>query len=829
MPKDTSVEALLKAARKELQSLGESVERLAQSYPEVFEASDLALRLDGFRAAHQEATERLKTPRLSIATIGTTSSGKSTIVNALIGRKLAPIDASEMSGGVLTFLHAGESRVVVEQTKGAVWETGEWTAQTDEEIYNRIRNEVMHPYHEERKKRSLAAPIVSVSSSLLPANDAQLLGIPSGVEIEIIDLPGLKSVQDQTNLTVIQERVKKSFSLVALDYMQVDDEHRGALLIELSKVVDAMGGRAENAMLFILNRVDQRGADDNEISHRIQQLKKEIKDKLKLREVPEVIAFSARPLYYAQCAWGSFPLSREPITSSHARNQFLNALFNDCFNFIWQKSADNTELAQWFLGLAAQLKSGADISDSDLRRFLTYIYDWSGGRELYQALNARIAKSWPEIILAPILLQSIQSCELLTNSIETFSHARKIKSKAEVKAACEEIKNTRKSLKKTIKQTEKGFQKELKDIVNLLKEGTQKEGDADRGIQVRQKAKANEWDGFLDLERAVQEVEIDLVDTLIIPVRDALQSKCSAFNLEDGLREHIGPIYANKIARAYDLAREKLHDFEAHSGYLCKRVQIDNTPQNIKKLEGAERAVIKLYISMREALISRAEFTIQTQAKKLERALSSAVASAEGQLLMICPEEVSTFNFKGNVLAVYKSKICSEPPVLPKDFFKIPPPVEYKKFSQEEVVGKKEYTKNIETGSCLKRKRKKIISEDIKETKEYCEVMLPDADSMARQWGDGIIQMRPKLWDVIGKWIETQLEVVADSFQDSIQEIFDLSNSALEEQLLVIDGDFQAELSKWKQISSDIRKTSNLSKKLQLMVTQEKLIDSREK
>jgi hypothetical protein len=733
-----------------------------------------------------------------------------------------------MSGGVLTFLHTSESRVVVEQTEGSVWETGEWTAETDEEIYNRIRNAVMHPYHEERKKRSLAAPIVTVSSSLLPSNDAQLLGIPSGVEIEIIDLPGLKSIQDKTNLTVIQERVKKSFSLVALDYMQVDDEHRGALLIELSKVVDAMGGRAENAMLFILNRVDQRGTDDNEISHRIQQLKKEIKDKLKLSEVPEVIAFSARPLYYAQCAWGSYPLNGESITSPQNRNQFINSLFNDCFNFIWQKTADDKELMQWFLGLAAQLKGGTDISECDLRRLLTYMYNWSGAKELYQALNARIAKSWPEIILTPILLQSIQRCSLLTDSIETFCQARKIQSKAEVKAACEEIKNIRKSLKKTIKQTEKGFQKELKDIVSALKEGTQT-GNADVGSQVQQQAEANEWSGFEDLEEAVKEVEIDLVENLIIPVRDALKSKSSAFELEDTIRAYVGAVYANDIARAYDLAREKLHDFEENPGYLCKRVQVDDTPQEIKKLENAERAVVKLYISMRKALISRAEFTIQSQVKKLERALSSAITSAEEQLLLICPDEVSRFNFKSNVLAVYKSKISNEPPTLPKDFFKLPPPGEYKKFSQEEITGTKEYTKTIETGSCLKRKRKKTILEDIKDTKNYCEVMLPDADNMARQWGDGITQMKPRLWDVISNWIETQLEVVADSFEDSIKEIFDLANSALEEQLIVVDGDFQAELTKWKQISTEIRKTSNASKKLQLLVAQEKLIVSREK
>ncbi|MBE9112452.1 hypothetical protein IQ273_23960 [Nodosilinea sp. LEGE 07298] len=218
---------------------------------------------------------------------------------------------------------------------------------------------------------------------------------------------------------------------------------------------------------------------------------------------------------------------------------------------------------------------------------------------------------------------------------------------------------------------------------------------------------------------------------------------------------------------------------------------------------------------MRKALIARAEFTIQSQVKKIERVLSSAIASAEEQLLIICPDEVSSFSFKSNVLAVYKSKISNEPPTLPRDFFKLPPPGEYKKFSQEEITGTKEYIKTVETGSCLKRKRKKTILEDIKETKNYCEIMLPDADNMARQWGDGITQMKPGLWDVIRNWIEAQLEVVADSFEDSIKEIFDLANSALEEQLIVIDGDFQAELEKWKQISSEIRKTSNISKKLQ--------------
>ncbi len=282
---ELNIESKLNNTRNLLQELGNSVSSLVNSSPDVFDDSGIQSCLQEFLTVYEEAVQRLENPSFRIATLGTTSSGKSTIVNALIGRKIAPIEAGEMSGGVLTLKHSQEQRLMIAETENAVWDTGAWTGLSDEDVYQRIRS-VMHSYHAARKKREYVAPQITAYVPLLPACDASLLGLPNGIGVELIDLPGLKSVQDRINLATIQKQVNKAFSLVALDYMQIDDDHRKRLLEELKKVVEYLQGRTDS-MIFILNRVDQRGADDLPLSVRIDKLREEIKEVLSLPELPD--------------------------------------------------------------------------------------------------------------------------------------------------------------------------------------------------------------------------------------------------------------------------------------------------------------------------------------------------------------------------------------------------------------------------------------------------------------------------------------------------------------------------------------------------------------
>ncbi len=98
--KEININSKLNSTRELLKELGNSISGLVNSCKEIFKDPKIKYSLKEFLTVYQEAVQRLENPSFRIATIGTTSSGKSTIVNALIGRKIAPIEAGEMSGGV---------------------------------------------------------------------------------------------------------------------------------------------------------------------------------------------------------------------------------------------------------------------------------------------------------------------------------------------------------------------------------------------------------------------------------------------------------------------------------------------------------------------------------------------------------------------------------------------------------------------------------------------------------------------------------------------------------------------------------------------------------
>ncbi|MFM6399993.1 dynamin family protein, partial [Planktothrix sp.] len=509
-----------------------------------------------------EAVQRLKNPSFRIATLGTTSSGKSTIVNALIGRKIAPIEAGEMSGGVLTIQHSQEQKLIIEKTEDAAWDTGEWTGLNDEDLYQRI-SMVMHSYHDARKKREYVAPQITAQVSILPACNSSLLGLPDGIGVELIDLPGLKSVQDRTNSATIQGQVNKAFSLVALDYMQVDDDHRKRLFEELKQVVEFLQGRTDS-MIFILNRVDQRGTDDLPLPVQINKLKEQIKQDLSLPELPDVLPFNARLLYYAQCAWGSGSLHEPSLINQELRLKLLKAMFQDCAGVIKLKTKDNRELKNWFRDIEDQVEEDNKfIDDETMRNILRHSLEWSGGRELWDRFRVRVQESFSELVILPILLEVFTNYDALAESLGILIKAGTINNQKQVDKEKDKIANIRQDLQKNIKKIGKDFQGEIEELIAGLKSE-----DPNTRIKIKQSAEKKGFDGFSLIFDAVNEVQGDLNKVLIVPVRDALKDNHGYCELKDQLREAISPSLADDISKAYDQVSRRLSKFSTESEYL---------------------------------------------------------------------------------------------------------------------------------------------------------------------------------------------------------------------------------------------------------------------
>ncbi len=364
----------IEAAQKVLQQLQQSVSKIINCAPQAFEDGEMGKSLDRLKIAADKSAQRLQKPSLRISTIGTTSSGKSTLVNAIIGRKLAPMEASEMSAGILTFVHSEKTRLTVEKTANAVWETGEWPDIGDEEIYLKLRaveeqdgfDGVMVAYHKAKKKKTdIEAPRVRIEAPILPVLVPEYLHLPTGIQFEISDLPGLKWVKDRHNLKVIQDTVKNTFSLVVMDYTQTDENSRGVLLNELKEIVSAMYGQTD-AMIFLLNKINLRNKDDQPIEYRYDQLKNEIREKLELISKPDVLGLDAMLLYYIQCAWGP---SRKYQIESDQRTRLLEGCMEDCAKTFKQKSKEMPEVKKWLYNFEDSLDTLSD-------EFIT-LFNWA--------------------------------------------------------------------------------------------------------------------------------------------------------------------------------------------------------------------------------------------------------------------------------------------------------------------------------------------------------------------------------------------------------------------------------------------------------------------
>ena len=219
--------------------------------------------------AFGQLLDSLYHPELLLATTGTTSSGKSALVNLLCGAEIMPVAFDEMSAGVVSIRHGPNRTLTVHPTPGAVWEHGTWTDLSDNEICERLR-QVMRAYHRRREELTeqpradvlLACPRSELEYPTRIGNHPELLNLPKCCRFRILDLPGLKYVGDESNSHVIRES-REALCFVTYNSEETDPIRQARLLEQVVDQVKELGGSPAR-MLFVLNRIDGLRRDDKE-------------------------------------------------------------------------------------------------------------------------------------------------------------------------------------------------------------------------------------------------------------------------------------------------------------------------------------------------------------------------------------------------------------------------------------------------------------------------------------------------------------------------------------------------------------------------------------
>ncbi len=265
---------------------------------------DLSLERS-IRATHH-ALSQLEHPTITFATIGTTSSGKSTALNALIGAQIAPMDANELSAGLLTLEHHdGDWQLFAAdahgEAMGGVIATGQKAVYDclNATMQDVIKRRITHPDAPSPTLDFVVRGPLFICDPDHPLK--QQLG--DSVRVRIFDLPGLRTVDDSHNAHIIQERINQAFSLVLIDRTGMfDHEKRKSLLKELDKIVHDLGGK-DTMMAFLFNKIDIPNPSGKSADEHLREAQEEIRAHLKLRhpERLKLLPFSGILYFHTTC------------------------------------------------------------------------------------------------------------------------------------------------------------------------------------------------------------------------------------------------------------------------------------------------------------------------------------------------------------------------------------------------------------------------------------------------------------------------------------------------------------------------------------------------
>lgn len=404
---------------------------------------DFSTRVEQMQQAMEQFEEAVSAPRVVIATTGTTSAGKSTLANLLIGDVLLPKAVQEMSAGVVEVKHSPDKRSLkISSTRGATWTTGEWRDISADEIRRRLKD-TMEVYRKriDGQGSRLDAPRFEITWPTRLGQSPDRFGIPSNARISLLDLPGLKFIDDDINGHVVREQSKKALCIVAYNANETDPHKQDALLRQVVDQVKSLGGSPAR-MLFVLNKIDVFQKDDGpkeseqafsdrvttQIRHRLLEALPEYESEvMSILPVP----LSSEPALYGVLA---------ARTTGEAQIEHLDSLEREYRIFFKKEDLkgfprDHEEWSEWQRGW-----------------FLDQARQKSRVKEFEQHLREHIASKLPEILLPDLVDGVYQPSREAVMSFDALVEAYSREESEELKEAIDTLDQFYARLKKLQKQ-----------------------------------------------------------------------------------------------------------------------------------------------------------------------------------------------------------------------------------------------------------------------------------------------------------------------------------------------------------------------------------------
>jgi GTPase SAR1 family protein len=650
----------IKDAACRAKAVHDTVQEAAKAMQETlwFGNTGLMPDLQDLIASLNRAYQELCNPCLKIAFVGTTSSGKSTLLNGLSGRRIVPIEAGEMSAGVVRIRNCSILSMRVLETANMDWKAGSYDVHSDYDIYTALRNKesgIMERYWKANAKNSeVMAPQIEITAPLAPKNGGiPRFQMPPFLELEFYDLPGLKNVTDSRNLQVIQKYLVGSFLMAVLNYSDTNSDTRQKLLLEIKQTVLSICKNKE-ALVFVLNRIDERNSDDDPLEERIEELQKDIQEVLELNEAPSIIPMSALPLYHLQTAWG---VEQEPLyVKGHVEKSIsidhLRNFFGDCAKIIDSMRDESDEKDTWFtMHTKRNIDHEGTWNSNDMPKLRDWVYEYSRGYEFWQILQKKLDEQIGAVIINPAIGKAVNMLELFSEKLKGVLDILHLSTEEEIKKEKAVIENLTQDIKKKLEDFKIQFTRDFNKSIEACR---------NRDLHAIESSRYATQ--FGEMQDILRQIRIDVHETILTPICNTL-CDCDSDHL-DVLEEQLGEVAPRKLAHdmrriVNDLVNKGYIAQYARNGFTvkCKESEKATYTDELERMKSLKHICHSfLYPRVKELLICRSKMLLQSQINFFEEKTKEILHSTMVQLLGDIKELIPSVEMESMLIPIHIQK-----------------------------------------------------------------------------------------------------------------------------------------------------------------------------
>jgi len=769
--------------------------------------------------AFSAAGDRLAHPRLQLATVGTTSAGKSTLLNGLMGRRLCPMDNQEMSAGLLTITQATAWNLQIKNGPAP-----SFAEATEEGVYALLHERMRLAVHARKERREDAtradAPPFAeyrVRAPLFPGQPSHVFqqSVGEDIGLTLFDLPGLRKVDDLENLEIIQRQVRRSFSLVTINYTALHSrEERHELLKEVRETVQNLRTPL-SLVIFVLNRVDERTSEDHPLQSQLDTLQIEIQRFLGSETPIQVLPFCA--LAYMHGARLLLGLDEGQIDRVQGwRKDMLDDTLSLVMRTIKARLAqehitDQAVQQAWrpYKSKLRDLEDDRDDkipSDPDLLRFYgETLLEASGHERLWQEIMKRLETHLPSIVILPEVRPAMALLDSAQRDFQGFIHGRIASTELEVARLEQELSRLQRGFETGLQQKKGEYKRSIDRLIaitNKDKIAPSELLEVMKNLGVDQREQPELAQVYAILGNLIADLEVNFLDKL----RKLMENHALSSEFSELLKGQPGEQHALALTNAWERMTRV-----GYSPEIARNGMHEDKKKNevgFAEYKALQKYMGIFFLACRRIMTSRAETFLRREGGLLGKQVGEVVNNYARRTWkhlrseLSQTEQVYLQHMELGAVALPSAADLR----LPKDVLSIPEPKLSARHSHREIT---HYEKEDPDASCFE-------GDDIavEGDVEYIKLDIPSAKQITNLMTIGIRTEKSKFWSRFARWLETQLKASMTHLEGIAKNYTQNAHAGLNARRAEIRSEGNEKIESWNSVSNRLMEISETERKL---------------